>query len=131
MEEQNTTQGTGNDIEKQSVDKDARNWGMLCHLAALCAFIGIPFGHILGPLLVWLIKKDEYPLVEEQGKEALNFQISMTIYTIISGVLIFVAIGIILLPALLVLNIALTIIAAVKTSEGETYRYPLTIRLLQ
>jgi len=58
----------------------SRNWAMGCHLAVLAVYMGIPFGNILGPLIIWLVKKDEFPLVDEQGKESLNFQISMLIY---------------------------------------------------
>ena len=54
-------------------EKDARNWAMICHLSALAAFLGIPFGNVFGPLTVWLIKKDEIPLVESEGKKVLNF----------------------------------------------------------
>ncbi len=115
-------------------EKDARTertYAMLCHLTALAMFIGVPFGNIIGPLIVWLIKKDEYPLVNEQGKEALNFQISMTIYMMASGLLILVVIGLVLLPALLVAELILVIMAAVKVSDGEKYQYPLTIRFFR
>lgn len=112
-------------------DKQARNWGMLCHLSALSAFLGIPFGHLLGPLVVWLVKKNEYPFVDEQGKESLNFQISVTIYAIPLFVLVFVLIGIPLLIALLAVDVVLVIVAAVKASNGESFRYPLTIRFVK
>ena len=59
-------------------NKDERMWGMFCHLAALAGFI-IPFGNIIGPLIVWQIKKEEFPFVEDQGKESLKFQISIFI----------------------------------------------------
>jgi len=104
---------------------------MFCHLAALAAFIGIPFANILGPLIIWLVKRNEYPLVDQQGKEALNFQISMTIYSVVAFALSFVIIGIPLLIALLILNLVMIIIAAVKTSKGEPHRYPITIRLIK
>ena len=104
---------------------------MGCHLAGLAAFVGIPLGHILGPLIIWLIKREEHPLVNEQGKEALNFQISMTIYGIAAGLLMFVIIGFILLPALVILDVILVVMAAVKTSSGESYRYPITIRFVK
>ena len=107
-----------------------RNWDVLCHLAALVGFIGIPLGNVIGPLVVWLIKKDEIPSVNQHGREALNFQISMTIYTIIAAFSFFIAIGIILLPAILLTNLILLIIAAVKANKGEFYRYPLTIRFI-
>lgn len=111
--------------------KQARNWGMLCHLTALVAFLGVPFGHILGPLVVWLIKKNEYPFVDEQGKESLNFQISVTIYSIPLFVLVFLLIGIPLLIALFIADLILVIVAAVKASNGESYHYPLTIRFIK
>ena len=117
--------------QPQDTNKQALNWAMLCHLSALSLYIGIPFGNILGPLIIWLMKKDEYPLVEKNGKESLNFQISVTIYGIICGLLIFVFIGFLLLPTLMIIQLVLTIIAAVKTSDGEHYRYPFTIRLIK
>ena len=85
----------------------------------------------MGPLVVWLIKKSEHPFVDDQGKEALNFQISMTIYGIVAGLLIFVLIGIPLLIGLIVANLVLIIIAAVKASNGESFRYPCTIRFIK
>lgn len=104
-------------------------WAMLAHISALSGFI-IPFGSILGPLIIWLIKRDEMSFVNDQAKEALNFNISMTIYAIVAGVLIFVAIGIVLLPVVLISWLVLTIMAAVKANEGVAYRYPLTLRLV-
>ncbi|MFP5304044.1 DUF4870 domain-containing protein, partial [Cobetia sp. SIMBA_158] len=72
-------------------------WAMLCHLSAFAGFI-VPFGSIIGPLIIWLIKKDEMQMVNEHGKKALNFQITMAIAYIICFVLMFVVIGVILLP---------------------------------
>jgi len=102
-----------------------------CHFLSFAGLIGIPFGNILGPLVLWAIKKDEMPSVNEHGKESINFQISMTIYTIIAGLSILIAIGIVLLPAIIVLNLVLVIIAGVKAANGEFYRYPLTIRFIK
>lgn len=115
----------------EDAQKDSRMWGALCHISALAGYVGIPFGHIIGPLVVWLIKKAEYAVVEEQGKEALNFQISMTIYGIVAVPLVFVLIGIPLLIGLIVANLVLIIIAAVKASNGESFRYPCTIRFIK
>jgi uncharacterized Tic20 family protein len=111
-----------------SVSSDERTWAMLCHLSTFAGLIGVPFGNILGPLIAWMIKRDEYALVEDQGKEALNFQISMMIYSLICLVLI---ITIPLIFALLVIDIVYTIIAAIRANAGEYYRYPMTIRLLK
>ena len=111
-------------------DKTDRNWAVAAHLSGLSLYLGIPFGNILGPLVVWLIKKDESPYAEQQAKEALNFQISLTIYGIVAALLAFVFIGFLLIPVLFVLQIVLTIVATVRVSEGKAYEYPLTIRLI-
>jgi uncharacterized Tic20 family protein len=107
-----------------------RQWAMFAHLSAFSGFIGFPFGHILGPLIMYLIKKDEMPFGGAQAKEALNFNISLTLYAIVSGILVLVFVGIIFLLALFIISIIFTIIAAVKANEGEFYRYPLTIRFV-
>lgn len=156
-------------------NEKARTWGMWCHLAslvglplALLSFIGIPplpFASILGPLVVWLWKKDEDPFINEQGKESLNFQISLAIYGIVVGIIaailgiIFaivaggaasnnsnpdqaggaaivgfgVAAGLfgIVLLVISLLALGLVIFAAIKAKKGESYRYPLTIRLIK
>ena len=113
------------------VEKQARIWGMLCHLTALLGLIGIPFGHILGPLMVWIFKRKEYPFVHEQGKEALNFQLSMTIYAFGAALLIFFKIGMALLLILATINLVLVIIAGLKANSGEIFRYPFTIRFIK
>jgi len=112
-------------------DKPDRTWDLLCHLLALTGLIGVPLGNILGPLVIWLIKKDQLPSVDAHGKESLNFQISMTIYAIVAAISIFAIIGFVLLPAVIITDLILVIIAAVKASNGEFYRYPLTIRFLK
>jgi hypothetical protein len=108
----------------------ARTWAMAAHLSTLCIYIGVPFGNILGPMIVWLIKKEEFPFVDDQGKEAMNFQISMTVYGIVAFILCFVLIGFLLLFALVIMDLALTIVAAVAANRGEYYRYPLTMRFI-
>ncbi len=115
----------------QQDDKKAITWATLCHVAALSLFLGVPFGNIIVPLVIWLVKKDDFPLVDEQGKESLNFQVTMTIYGVIAGLLCFVFIGFILLPVLVVMDVVLIIIATVKTNKGERYRYPYTIRIIK
>lgn len=106
---------------------DARNWATLSHLAAFVSFLGIP--SLIGPLVVWLLRRDD-PYVDYHGKEALNFNISFLIYAIVSGFLIFLLIGLLVLPAVLITWFVLVIVAAVKANAGERYRYPLTIRFI-
>ncbi len=120
-----------------------RNWAMGCHLAALAFYIGIPFGNILGPLIIWLLKRNEYGLVDEQGKQALNFQISFMIYAIagIALAIIFALIPLLVEAAYIVivicvfllflLDLILIIVATVKTANGEYYKYPLAIQFFK
>jgi len=106
--------------------------GMLCHLLALSGLVGIPFGTVLGPLVIWLIKKNEMPFVNDQGKEALNFHISVIILAIIlSPTICLAGLGLILLIAVGITALVFTIIATVKASSGAYYRYPYSMRLIK
>ena len=116
-------------VEQILPSKDERTWAMLCHISTFCGMI-IPFGNILVPLIIWLIKKDALPFVADQGKEVLNFQISMVIYLIISGILCFLLIGIPILIGLIIFDFIITIIATVNANDGKYYRYPITIRFI-
>jgi uncharacterized protein len=109
---------------------DERTWGMMAHLSALATFI-IPFGGIIGPLVVWLMKRDQSAFVADQGKEALNFNITMLILGIIFAVLILVIVGIFLLSALVIFWFIMTIVAAIKANEGVRFRYPFAFRLVK
>ena len=111
-------------------EKQERTWAMWCHLTAFSGYL-IPFGHVLGPLVIWLTKRNESKFVDEQGKEALNFQISMTIYALVASLLILVVVGFLVLFALAVIALVMVIMAAVKTYKGERFRYPITIRLIK
>ncbi len=120
--------------EKSNVEIDRRSerlWEILCHLTGLAGFILPPFGQIIGPLVIWLIKRNELPSVDEYGKEAVNFQISMTIYMFIAGILCFILIGIPLLIALVITDLVSIIVASLKASNGELFRYPATIRFIR
>ena len=112
-------------------ERQERNWGMVCHLSAFVGLIGVPFGNVLGPLVVWLLKRNDSPYVDAQGKESPNFQISMTLYAIVSVILMFVLIGFVLFPILMVAWLVLVIIASVRASSGELYHYPVTLRLVK
>jgi uncharacterized Tic20 family protein len=108
-----------------------RTWGLFCHLSAFALFIFPPFGNVLGPLIIWLIKKDESPYVDKQGKESLNFQISFSIYAFVSGILAIIVIGFFLLLALGVAWVVLIIVATLKASNREEFAYPLSIRFIR
>ena len=110
--------------EPADVKKDDMNMAMLAHLLAI-------FTGFLGPLIIWLIKKEESPYVDRHGKEALNFQLTVLLAFIASGILSLACIGLVLMPVVWVVDIIFCIIAAVKASRGEEYRYPLSIRLVK
>ena len=111
-------------------ERQEKSWGMGCHLAALAGFV-FPFGNIIGPLVVWLMKRDESEFVDDQGKESLNFQITLTILAIVAAILIIIVIGIVLLILIGLFSLVMIILATIKASEGERYRYPFNIRLIQ
>jgi uncharacterized Tic20 family protein len=113
-----------------SSSSDVRTWCVLCHASALLGLFFHFLGHILGPLLVWLMKRGDSPEIDAYGKESLNFQLSMLIYDAIAAILCIFLIGIPILIALWVLNTVLVIIASVKAGEGRLYRYPFTIRFI-
>ena len=115
-------------LDPVQAERSARNWATFCHLSALLGFVGVPFGHFLGPLVIWLLKRNDHPFVDDQGKEALNFQLSILVYTLASLLLICFCIGIVLLVFIHVLNFVLIIVAAIRASSGERFRYPMAIR---
>jgi uncharacterized protein len=104
--------------------KEERTLAMLCHLLAI-------FTGFIGPLVVWLIKKDEMPLVDDQGKESLNFQITILLAQVVSGLLACLIIGFVLMAVVMVYDIVYIIIACMKANEGQRYRYPLCLRLIK
>jgi len=110
--------------------QDERTWGMVAHLAALAFFV-MPFGNILGPLVVWLAKRDHSAFVAQHAKEALNFNITVLIGALVCGVLLVLSIGILLGAVLFVFWLVMTIIAALKANEGLAYRYPFTVRFVK
>jgi hypothetical protein len=111
-------------------NEEERTWAMLCHFSVFSMFV-FPFGNILAPLIIWLIKKEEMPFVENQSKEVLNFQISMTIYAAVAFLLIIILVGIPILIGLGICNVVMTIVAAIKANEGENYRYPINLRMIK
>lgn len=115
----------------KEINKDARMWAMFCHLSALGGLIVPVFGCVIGPLIIWQLKMEEFPFVDEQGKEAVNFQISMLIYALASLVLVLCGIGVILAPIVGIVDLVFLLIAAVKANNGEHYRYPLSIRFIK
>ena len=113
-----------------SSSTNVRTWCVLAHATALVGFLVPVAGHIVGPLIVWLAKRQDSPEIDAHGKESMNFQISMLIWNAIALILCLVLIGIPILILLHILNIIFVIVASIQASEGKLYRYPLAIRLI-
>ena len=125
-----STTNAASGVLPAATSNDDRTWALIGHLSAFSAFItGI--GCVIGPLIVWLVKRDTMPFVADQGKEALNFNITVTIAAIISGILTLVLIGFLLLAVVVVGWLVLTIMATIESNKGVAYRYPFTLRLIK
>ncbi|MFZ2657887.1 MAG: DUF4870 domain-containing protein [Victivallales bacterium] len=121
-----------NQAEATAPGKEEKTMAMLCHLTALSGLIvPIPLLNIIVPLVIWLTQKDKYPLVDDQGKESLNFQITMFLAALVCVVLMFVLIGFLLIFVVAIYAIVYVIIATMKANEGIKYRYPICLRLIK
>ncbi len=118
---------------------EEKTFGMVCHLSALALFVLPSFGNIFGPLIIWLIKKDQSAWIDRQGKEALNFQISIVIYVFAAFFLmLLLVITVIGIPLAVLIGLGLAafwlimvIMASIKANNGEDFRYPLNIRFIK
>ena len=111
-------------------DKDTRMWSMILHFSMLANCIAPPAG-IVAPIVIWQLKKDEFPALDQHGKNAVNWIISATIYSIVSFLLVFVVIGFFLLLILGILSIVFPLIAGIKANNGVVWKYPLTFEFLK
>jgi uncharacterized Tic20 family protein len=115
---------------ESTVPREARQWAMIVHIIALTGLItGV--GFLLGPLIVWLLKKEDHPFVDGQGKESVNFQITMFIALCVCGLLSLIIIGIFLAIIVGLLMVIFPIIGAVKANDGVAYKYPFSLRLIK
>lgn len=115
--------------DEPAVSDDEQTWGVLVHVSALAGLF-VPFGNILGPLIVWLVKKDESRFVDENGKRALNFQVTWTVIMFVALLSILVGVGLLVAPVVALAWIVLVVIATVRASEKQVYDYPLTVDLV-
>src|ERR1700758_2057442 len=111
--------------------ENERTWGMLAHLAALAGLVIPLIGNVLGPLVVSIARSDQSPFVAAHAKEALNFNISVTLAALVCMVLMLVFVGFLLGSALFIAWLVMTLIGAIRASEGAAYRYPISLRLVK
>lgn len=117
-------------VEIIVADKEQRTWAMFCHLSALAGLL-FPFGSVIGPLIVWLVKKEEMPLVAEHGRKSLNFQLTMMIAYIVCFMLMFVVVGVILLPLVALFSLIMVVVSAIKANDGKEVNYPMSIEFIK
>lgn len=116
---------------ESAIPREARKWGMIVHIIALVGLLGNGIGFLLGPLIVWMLKKEEHAFVDQQGKEAVNFQITMLLAILVCLLLTLLVIGFFLMAIVGLVMVILPIIAAVKANDGIAYKYPFTIRFIK
>lgn len=121
--------GPSYDPDFIGLDKETRQWAMILHLSQFAGYM-IPFAGFLAPILIWQLKKDELPGIDDHGREVVNWIISEVIYGFAFAVLCLIFIGIPLLMALGIVGVVFPIIGAVKAADGQFWRYPGCIRLL-
>jgi len=120
-------------MERQSTAGSAfddKQWAMICHLGALGGFL-FPFGNVIIPAVIWSMKKESSDLIDQHGKESINFQLSLLIYYFVAGILCIILIGFPLLLALFLIQVISIIQATITADKGEFYNYPITIRFIQ
>jgi uncharacterized Tic20 family protein len=115
---------------REAIPRNVRQWAMFVHLSALFGLLGNGIGFVLGPLVVWLIKKDDHPFIDRQGKESINFQLTMFLLLILSAILALVIIGFVLVIIVLVIMVVFPVIGAISANEGKDYKYPFSIRFI-
>jgi len=116
--------------ETGATDHEIRNTAVVAHLSTFAGLV-VPFGSVIGPLAVWLTRRDRDPFIDEAGREALNFGISITVYGAVVLIAALMLVGIPLLIAGVIAWVVLASLAAVKASQGQSYRYPLTMRFVR
>ncbi|MBP6385589.1 MAG: DUF4870 domain-containing protein [Pseudarcicella sp.] len=111
-------------------DMEQNHYCMLLHLSQLASYV-VPFFGIALPIIMWSANKDQSELVDKQGKNVLNWNISLLIYVAVSSILCFILIGIPMLLALMFVSIIFTIIGAIKAGDGVIYKYPLAMTFIK
>jgi uncharacterized Tic20 family protein len=120
----------GGTSEAGAVDQAVRNTAVAAHLSTFAGLV-LPFGSVIGPLAVWLTRRDRDPFIDDAGREALNFGISIAVYGLVALVGALMLVGIPVLMIGVIAWVVLASLAAVKASQGQPYRYPLTMRLVR
>ena len=130
MNEQGLGMNEENAMVKTSQDKDANQWSMFLHFSMLAGFI-VPFAGLIVPIVLWQMKKEEYPIVDVHGKVVVNWLISSFLYGVVCFILSFIVIGLFLFPVLIVICVIFPIIGGIKANDGVVWEYPMSLKLIK
>jgi hypothetical protein len=120
------------DEDRETIGQtEDRTLNTVCHALGLALYTAVPFANVWAPLILWLWKREGNPALDEHGKEVLNFQITMSIALIVAGVSMFLFVGFLLFPIVLIAHLVLTIMGTLEANKGRMYRYPMTLRLIK
>lgn len=119
------------ETKSQFITEKEKTWAMIVHLSTFSLFIVPAIGAILVPLVIWILKKPDMPFVDYHGKEVLNFNITVLLFSVVAGILCFALIGFLFLPIIFLYWFIFVIIAAIKANEGQYFKYPMTIRFIK
>ncbi len=111
-------------------EHQARDWALACHLSAYAGLV-VPFGGLVAPIVIWAVGRERHPMIERHGREVVNFRISLYLYYFVALILCLVLIGFVILPFLVLADLILPALGAIKASNGQDMHYPLTIRFLK
>ncbi|MHC4293724.1 MAG: DUF4870 domain-containing protein [Planctomycetota bacterium] len=132
MEETNEKPISSGDSEGQvgmEIEKDARMWSMFCHFGGLAGLLPLMplVGCLIVPLIIWQVKKDDHSFIDENGKEALNFQLTILLIGVLLGI---TCVGLFLLPFVVIYDVVFALIAGLRANDGKSYKYPIIIRFI-
>jgi len=116
--------------EIKTYTQSERDWAMFCHLSSFAGYF-FPFGGIIAPLICWISRREGSEWVNQNGKSALNFQLSILLYNVMTIPLCFILVGIPILIFILIFEVVCIVVASIKASQGEVFKYPLSIPFIQ
>jgi len=117
--------------EVKTYTQSEKDWAMFCHLSALAMIIFPPFGGVIGPLICWISRRAESQWIDKNGKSSMNFQLSILLYGMLTIPLCFILIGIPIIVFLAIFNLVCVVVASIKASQGDVFKYPLSIPFIQ
>ncbi|MDP1799146.1 MAG: DUF4870 domain-containing protein [Planctomycetaceae bacterium] len=118
-------------VDPVARQKEENNWAMILHLSQLLGYSAAPVVGLAAPIVIWLLMKEQYPGLDAHGKNIANWILSSLLYTVIAGISLFIFIGFLLLPAVIIMGIVFPIIGGVEASRGKVWKYPLTIEFIR